>query len=492
MMKDSFRLRLLFCYFLLLAPAVLIPATSCYASDSGFHWSCNYSQGNDRIEVTIGTDYGPLDGASVKVKWQDVETGAWTELVNSTLSVNSPISKFLIPPGARNGKQYLVTASFTKKGVDVDSESQQIVWGDPNSGTNIVSDSQVPALLLDAGGPFERLIANLIDGIRIVCDWAVTNFIGAKPYSVLIFNAGLSDRDKECAPFTEIEIGMIWAWYKAMAAGSFILVLIAVVATAFKFTASPFNIALREDAVASMWRWLWAVIIIACAPVFYYAMIRINNGLVDLFLDIASKVSPGKGIDSTLLDPSALANLQTGHILATAIVKLALSFVRLYLTIIYTIRRFVLLIILIFTPVMAWLWSLNKNINAAQIWLGEITSNVFMQAAHAFVFLVLLSFISLNYGYQPAQDLIGDPGALGTSLMELLVVYGVPLGGAVLFASVCWVAVQIITFRFNPGKREGVFNNLLYVGAGGIIFGAVVFFASLVSGIARSYFPHVF
>ena len=140
---------------------------------------------------------------------------------------------------------------------------------------------------------------------------------------------------------------------------------------------------------------------------------------------------------------------------------------------------------------MAWLWSLNKNVNAVQVWLGEILSNLFMQSAHAFVFLILLSLINVGVsGGAPAPA--GDYNALYQSLADLLFSYGVPIGGAILFASVCWVAMQIVASRFNPGRREGAVGNLLYVGAGGIILGGVIFFASLTLGIAQNYFPSVF
>jgi hypothetical protein len=118
-------------------------------------------------------------------------------------------------------------------------------------------------------------------------------------------------------------------------------------------------------------------------------------------------------------------------------------------------------------------------------------SNIFMQTAHAFVFLILLSFINVG-GTSGSPMPPGDYNALYNSLSDLLTNYGVPIGSAILFASVCWVAVQIITSRFNPGRRESAVNNLLYVGAGGIILGGVMFFASLALGVAQTYFPTVF
>ncbi len=478
------RIRMFFLLLFFSALCFLITTVTCYASDPECHFSASYDENNDWIAIQASQDYGAFSDVCFSVRWKNDAIGVWADLITTT-PPDTTLADTLTPSGAQDGDSYDIEATFYhgNGGAVIDTQTVTVTWGGVGG-----DGSQVPVTQQDSGGPFERLIASIIDGVRVVVDWAANNFVGAKSYSALIFNVGA---DKQCAPFTQSEMDTVWAWYKALSAGSIILVLITVVVTAFKFTASPFNMSLREDAVASMWRWLWAIIFIACAPIFFYAVVRINNGLVDLFLSVANRVSSASGIDA-LLDPSMLANLQTGSVLATAIVKLAFSFVRLYLTIIYALRKLVLIVILIFTPIMAWLWSLNKNVNAAQVWLGEILSNIFMQAAHAFVFLILMSFISINSSQQAAQGLTGDPNALGSSLMDLLTTYGVPLGGAVLLASVCWVAVQLITTRFNPGKRENALDNLMYVGAGGVIFGSVVFFASLILGIARTYFPHVF
>jgi hypothetical protein len=484
------RTKLFILFLLFSVPVILIVATPGCAT-ANFQWSCNYDQDYDRIDVTGSSSYPVY----AHLYWQDVTTGAPGPVhdVITTDVASTQFNKFFIPPGEQSGERYSVFLDFISGGAIVDDEHQIITWGDPDSGTGSGSNTPVPLAYNPQGGVFVRLIASIVDGVTEVFDWAsgplLINASGATiTLGALIFNDGLSATDKLYAPFTAAYMDTIWTWYKAMAAGSFVLILIAVVMTAFKFTAAPFNMSLREDAVASLWRWLVAILIIAGAPIFFYAMVRINNGLVDLFLAIANNVAPGKSLD-VMLQPGA--SPQTGYYLADSMVSLIFSFIRLWLAILYALRKLVLTIILIFTPIMAWLWSLNKNVNAAQVWLGEIVSNIFMQTAHAFVFLILLSFINVG-GSGGASLPTGDYNALFNSLSDLLTGYGIPIGGAILFASVCWVAVQIITSRFNPGRRESAVNNLLYVGAGGIIFGGVMFFASLALGIAQTYFPAVF
>jgi hypothetical protein len=427
--------------------------------------------------------------------WQDITTGNSGPRydVITTDAASTQFDKFFVPQGEQSGEQYLVYLDFISGGAIVDEEHQIITWGDPASGTGSGDNTPVLPSYDPKGGVFVRLVASIIDGVTDVFNWAVGSLLTTKSgtaitLSAMVFNDGLSQKDKLYAPFTATEMDMIWSWYKAMSAGSFALILIAIVVTAFKFSAAPFNMSMREDAVASLWRWLVAILIIAGAPILFYAMVRINNGLVDLFLAITNNVAPGKSLD-IMMQPGA--SPQTGYVLADSVVSLIFSFIRLWLAILYALRKLVLTVILIFTPLMAWLWSVNKNVNAAQVWLGEILSNIFMQTAHAFVFLILLSFINVGgSGGSPVPP--GNYNALYNSLTDLLTSYGVPIGSAILFASVCWVAVQIITSRFNPDRRENAVNNLLYVGAGGIIFGGIMFFASVALGVAQTYFPTIF
>jgi hypothetical protein len=481
----------LFILFMLFSVLVVlfIATPSCAASD--FQWSCNFDQDNNRIDV-VGSSSYPV---YVHLFWQDVTAGTPGPRydVITTDVASTQFDKFFVPPGEQNGEKYLVYLEFISGGAIVDDEHQIITWGDPGSGTGSGGNTPVQPSYDPKGGVFVRLIASVVDGVTDVFNWAAGSLLKTKngtaiTLGALIFNDGLSQTDKLYAPFTATEMDTIWTWYKAMAAGSSVLILIAVVVTAFKFTAAPFNMSLREDAIASLWRWLVAILIIAGAPILFYATVRINNGLVDLFLAIANNVASGKSLD-VMMQPGA--SPQTGYVLADSVVSLIFSFIRLWLAILYALRKLVLTVILIFTPIMAWLWSLNKNVSAAQIWLGEILSNIFMQTAHAFVFLILLSFINVG-GTSGSPMPPGDYNALYNSLSDLLTNYGVPIGSAILFASVCWVAVQIITSRFNPGRRESAVNNLLYVGAGGIILGGVMFFASLALGVAQAYFPTVF
>ena len=479
---------ILFIFFSVLF-VLLIARPVCAASN--FQWSCNYDQDNNRIDV-VGNSGSPV---YMHLFWQDVTTGTPGPRhdVITTDVASTQFYKFFVPQGDQNGEKYLVYLEFLSGDVVADVENQIITWGDPGSGTGSGGNTPVELSYNPKGGVFVRLIAAIIDGVADVFNWATGSLLTAKNGSAitlsgLIFNDGLSQTDKLYAPFTAMEMDTIWTWYKAIAAGTFVLILIVVLVTAYKFTAAPFNISLREDAVASLWRWLVAILIVAGAPIFFYAVVRINNGLVDLFLAIANNVAPGNSLD-VMMQPGA--SPQTGYVLADSMVSLIFSFIRLWLAILYTLRKLVLTVILIFTPLMAWLWSMNKNVSAAQIWLGEIMSNIFMQSAHAFVFLILLSLINVG-GSGGSSMLPGDYNALYTSLSDLLTCYGVPIGGAILFASVCWVAIQIITSRLNPGRRESAVSNLLYVGAGGIILGGIIFFASLVLGVAQTYFPGVF
>ncbi len=345
-------------------------------------------------------------------------------------------------------------------------------------------------------GPFGQVIAGLINDVAYAIEYA-GNALGFTNMNQMIFNQGLSATDLNYAPFSgeanEAQMwNDAWTWYVGVAAGVSVLLLILVLVTAFKFIASPFNKQIKEDAVESLWRWILAILIVAAAPLLYDILLSINNGLVDLFLGVAQTVRPGADLMSYF---NAGANINTGNVIYDAVVTLAFQGVRLWLGVLFTMRQLVLLVIFIFTPLMAIMWAINKKINAAGIWLGEIVSNVFMQCSYAFVFLILITFVTVTPQAgtsSAAASTAGTAATLNTAVTDIINNVGAPIGGAILLVSVCWVAIQIVLSRFSSQKKESVYGNLFYVGIGGVILGSILFFASFVYNIATEYFGYAF
>ncbi|WP_157834949.1 hypothetical protein [Desulfofalx alkaliphila] len=253
----------------------------------------------------------------------------------------------------------------------------------------------------DEGGMFERAIASVVDAIVGVFQ-TLEKTAQFKTLDVLVFNEGLSPADKEMAPFSRLDWQKLNTWYWGMAAAAGSFSLIAVLISAYRLMwAGAINPQARRDAIESMWRWLWAVAFIAGAPAIFYVVFQINNGLVDALVNIASGVSSNVDDMEKLGlsgEKSIIQSIITGSVLGTAIAKLMFCGIELWFNVIYILRHFALMAIFVFTPLMAWMWALNKNVNAMPIWFGELFSNAFMQTAHALCLLLFLTFCTIEDG----------------------------------------------------------------------------------------------
>ncbi|RJO62785.1 MAG: hypothetical protein C4542_02155 [Dehalococcoidia bacterium] len=253
----------------------------------------------------------------------------------------------------------------------------------------------------DEGGMLERAIAGVVNGFVVFFEW-LENGADLKSLDKLIFNIGVSEEDKEMSPFTRTEWDRLNVWYKGMSAVMGALLLIAIIMTAFKLFAAAFKPADRAEAVESMWRWVWALFIIAAAPILFYVVFSVNIAMVGSMLSVAENVLNigAGGLKEVSLQGGVMKGLITGSVLATAIVKLILCGIIFHLNILFLIRKYALMAIYVFTPIMAWMWAMNKNVNAAGIWLGELLSNAFMQTAYALVFLLFLTFCDVQNWFQ--------------------------------------------------------------------------------------------
>lgn len=127
------------------------------------------------------------------------------------------------------------------------------------------------------------------------------------------------------------------------------------------------------------------------APLILHLFIEINNAGVELCKNAAGSMGAldqFQGAGGTFLD-----NIKTGHILTTAIIKLAFVGLMIYFNILYLIRGLILSGLMAITPFLIWIWAITDNQTAIKVWFGEITSVSFMQFVHAFSILFFLSFI---------------------------------------------------------------------------------------------------
>lgn len=81
---------------------------------------------------------------------------------------------------------------------------------------------------------------------------------------------------------------------------------------------------------------------------------------------------------------------------------------------------------------------------------------------------------------------VTDASSLGSKIVALVQSVGMPIGGAILFLSVCLCAVDMMLYKFNPEKKSSAMTGLMYVGGGGILLGSALFIAGFLIGTGQT------
>lgn len=243
------------------------------------------------------------------------------------------------------------------------------------------------AIESENGSIFEKIIGKTLAAIAT----GIKNFsykvLGFKSLDTLIFNKGTGGTDVllEGEWYNTMRL-----WFNRMRSITLPLVFVAVIITGFRFFKAAKNPRAREDAMEALLRLVFSSIIILFAPAFVSTLIKLNNYLVDSISALLGNSSIDQAVG---LSPSMLDNIKTGSPVLTGFVILLLAGVELRINIMFFMRMFTITVLYIFTPFVAVLWAMEKSVNAAGVWLGEIISNIFMQFSYAFVFMVFLVFV---------------------------------------------------------------------------------------------------
>ncbi len=243
---------------------------------------------------------------------------------------------------------------------------------------------------IEGAGKFEKIIANLI--ISFICGF--TSFINSQTeFSTLdniVFNKGLSVDGY--SPIIKADWANMDKWFGYSTAIACFLIVIATVAISLKFFRASYNAHYKQEAKDSLVRLLIASIIIAATPLFIRLLIYINNELTYLFYNLLNN---GKvTLDTTLGGANLIKSLDTDSPLAAAMLYGMFSFLGIKINIVFLIRYFSIIVYYVLTPIVAVLWIIDKNINGAQVWLGEMLSNIFMQSTYALLFSLYLVFVA--------------------------------------------------------------------------------------------------
>ena len=250
----------------------------------------------------------------------------------------------------------------------------------------------------DEGGWLERAIAAIVSIPINVFKYVTEKSLKFESIGVLVFGQG---DDANYLPWKESELKFIQTWYMAISAISLPFLLVIVVWNGFKMVASGINPAMRAETIASLYRMVGVIFIVALAPLMVDVLFRMSDLLVNGISTAMTHVSSALNIPH--LSSNSMKefrfdeiNIITGSILGTVLVELGFLLLFVWFNIIYTIRMLNISVMLGFTPLMALMWATNKNVNAMAIWAGELASNVFMPVAHALVLCFIMGFVDVT------------------------------------------------------------------------------------------------
>ncbi|NPV74304.1 MAG: hypothetical protein HPY89_11140 [Pelotomaculum sp.] len=256
----------------------------------------------------------------------------------------------------------------------------------------------------DEGGLFERAIAAVFDSLYRMFSGLMGKW-SFKPVGELILQVEGNAYDLVTpAPFSSKQWQLLDGLYGSMAGVGLALYLVAVLIAAGRFIGA--GVAKKPDeraeAVSQLWRMFFALVIIAAAPLTVRTLYVLNNALVE---GIRAAAGDGGQITEFLSD-SWLGGLETGSVLGTALVRVVFAWAGLWINVIFWVRDWVVSVLYVFTPVMSLLWTMNKNVTAAAIWLGELLTNAFLQTAYALATAVVVAFVASSDMGWP-QKLLG-------------------------------------------------------------------------------------
>lgn len=241
----------------------------------------------------------------------------------------------------------------------------------------------------EEAGLFESTIASVIGGIaKAVFNIATSDTVhlGFKNYDELVFNKNMDSM----APFDNETWNKTMTWYNSFTLIAFVPILIAVIVTSYKIMITGGSTSKKNEAKESLLRLLFGGTAIAVAPLFIKILLYLNASLVNALVSISAG-----GLDS-LLGNGVFTQIKTGSAIATALVICLFAYLFVKINIKFIIRKFTLIVFTVFTPIVAGLWMINKNVTAASIWFGQIIINVFMQFIYSFLFLLYMSFTSVS------------------------------------------------------------------------------------------------
>lgn len=151
-----------------------------------------------------------------------------------------------------------------------------------------------------------------------------------------------------------------------------------------------------------------------------------------------------------------------------SLINLMLACLLIWLVFQYIFRKFIIGVLVVIAPFAAWSFARNRDGMAFKLWLAELTSQIFIQTAHALVIVLYVGFLSNSLGTDQLRASVS--GVLDPILQFLIGIAGVIAAGALM-----WNFLRLAFSGRNPKGRylaiQGVKYSLIgfFISAGALI-----------------------
>ncbi|WP_079426073.1 hypothetical protein [Clostridium oryzae] len=267
----------------------------------------------------------------------------------------------------------------------LDSFSKSVETADSKKNTEMSDDSNFMSRALSV--PLNAVIDTILgDGEKD----GIQKLMGFKAIDKLIFNDGAVTGTE---PFSSKEWNSLDYLYLMFIGITSPFILIMVAKTGFSAIKNSNSVTKRIGLKDDIGRWFFSLFVIAAAPVFFRGIVCFFNLMSSAIYQ--NIIIPTSVSNSSLsIDATSIQKIKTGNVFSTAIVKVIFCYLDVKINIVFLARKIMLSVMYVFTPLAACLWGINRNVNAASIWFGEIITNSAMAFFYGITYTVMCVMIN--------------------------------------------------------------------------------------------------
>lgn len=303
---------------------------------------------------------------------------------------------------------------------------------------------------------------------------------------------------------------IVMQWYNTLVTLSGMFIFIVIVRSGYKYYHSSIDPSIRASLLMDVHRCFLAMLLIIITPFLIYALMQVNNVLVELFktitqniqrnasvniytgntgdptgfihkivaapfqiiVDIFNKlfglqpldklifnISSGSGMLVDSNGQSIFGNIKTDNVFADALLNLCMLGFNVYFNALYSIRFWIITAAFVGTPIIVWIWAFKEERQILEIWGSEIFSTIFMQTFHALTFGAFFSVaVASKYNNSTISLLVNTTNsvtsttAVGTTIQSLGLWFA-GLGGAFCALALLNASIKMIASR---GQEKSV------------------------------------